>query len=145
MISPKAEIKAAYQFDAFGRTVDQAGEEAGRNQWRFSTKPQEEQNGWYYYGFRYYDPETGRWPSRDPIEEEGGVNLYGFVGNSPTSSIDVRAISKTKGHIFSKNDGWIYRFGVCTAGGFSSFLFTSKHCRVSLSRLTRLILAYANL
>ena len=21
-----------------------------------------------YYGFRYYDPETGRWPSMDPIE-----------------------------------------------------------------------------
>ena len=34
-----------------------------------------------YYGYRYYDPVTGRWPSRDPIEERGGVNLYGFVGN----------------------------------------------------------------
>ena len=34
-----------------------------------------------YYGFRYYDPETGRWPSRDPIAERGGLNLYGFVGN----------------------------------------------------------------
>jgi len=33
------------------------------------------------YGYRYYDPLTGRWPSRDPIEERGGVNLYGFVGN----------------------------------------------------------------
>jgi integrase/recombinase XerD len=35
-----------------------------------------------YYGYRYYDPVTGRWPSRDPIEEEGGINLYGFVGNN---------------------------------------------------------------
>jgi RHS repeat-associated protein len=34
-----------------------------------------------YYGYRYYDPTTGRWPSRDPIEEEGGVNLYRFVEN----------------------------------------------------------------
>jgi uncharacterized protein RhaS with RHS repeats len=34
------------------------------------------------YLYRYYDPVTGRWPSRDPIEEEGGINLYGFVGNS---------------------------------------------------------------
>jgi len=33
------------------------------------------------YGYRYYDPVTGRWPSRDPIGERGGVNLYGFVGN----------------------------------------------------------------
>jgi RHS repeat-associated protein len=41
-----------------------------------------------YYGFRYYDPTTGRWPSRDPIEERGGVNLYEFVGNSPTNYWD---------------------------------------------------------
>ena len=33
------------------------------------------------YGYRYYDPITGRWPSRDPIGERGGLNLYGFVGN----------------------------------------------------------------
>jgi hypothetical protein len=33
------------------------------------------------YGYRYYDPLTGRWPSRDPIGEKGGVNLYGFLGN----------------------------------------------------------------
>ena len=41
-----------------------------------------------YYGYRYYDPKTGRWPSRDPIEEEGGINLYGFVGNNPVSKFD---------------------------------------------------------
>jgi hypothetical protein len=42
-----------------------------------------------YYGFRYYNPETGRWPSRDPIEEDGGLNLYGFVGNAPNNATDV--------------------------------------------------------
>jgi RHS repeat-associated protein len=35
------------------------------------------------YQYRYYDPVTGRWLSRDPIEEEGAINLYGFVNNSP--------------------------------------------------------------
>jgi RHS repeat-associated protein len=42
-----------------------------------------------YYGYRYYDPLTGRWPSRDPIQERGGVNLYGFVGNNSISLIDI--------------------------------------------------------
>ena len=42
-----------------------------------------------YYGYRYYDPVTGRWPSRDPIEEEGGINLYGFAWNAPTFAIDI--------------------------------------------------------
>lgn len=32
-------------------------------------------------GFRYYNPSTGRWISRDPIEERGGSNLYGFIPN----------------------------------------------------------------
>jgi len=41
-----------------------------------------------YYGYRYYDPLTGRWPSRDPIGEEGGLNIYSFVLNSPTNFID---------------------------------------------------------
>lgn len=31
---------------------------------------------------------AGRWLSRDPIEEQGGLNLYAFVGNVPTSFVD---------------------------------------------------------
>lgn len=41
-----------------------------------------------FYGYRFYDPETGRWPSRDPIEEMGGINLYGFVGNNGVNAYD---------------------------------------------------------
>ena len=46
------------------------------------------------YGYRYYDPLTGRWPSRDPIEEEGGMNLYGFVGNDGVNGVDVMGLSE---------------------------------------------------
>jgi len=45
-------------------------------------------SGLYYYGFRYLDPVTGRWPSRDPIAERGGLNLYGFVGNNGVNQWD---------------------------------------------------------
>ena len=41
-----------------------------------------------YYGYRYYHPQTGRWINRDPIEEEGGLNLYGFVGNNGVNNLD---------------------------------------------------------
>ena len=41
------------------------------------------------YQYRHYDPLTGRWPGRDPIEEEGGINLYAFVGNDVTNGWDV--------------------------------------------------------
>lgn len=40
-------------------------------------------------GRRYYNPNTGRWLSKDPIEEQGGANLYGFVGNDPVSRFDL--------------------------------------------------------
>ena len=36
----------------------------------------------------FYDPGAGRWVSRDPIGERGGMNLYGFVSNDPTDTID---------------------------------------------------------
>jgi len=41
-----------------------------------------------FYGYRWYDPLTGRWPSRDLIEEEGGMNLYAFVGNDGVDTWD---------------------------------------------------------
>ena len=38
--------------------------------------------------YRAYSPELGRWISRDPIEEDGGINLYGYVGNGPLGAVD---------------------------------------------------------
>jgi RHS repeat-associated protein len=46
------------------------------------------QRGMLYYGYRYYDPVTGRWPSRDPIGERGGINLYSMVGNDAVNWVD---------------------------------------------------------
>jgi uncharacterized protein RhaS with RHS repeats len=37
---------------------------------------------------RYYNPTTERWISRDPIGEQGGLNLYGFVNNNPIAAVD---------------------------------------------------------
>jgi RHS repeat-associated protein len=47
-----------------------------------------------YYLYRYYDPVTGRWPSRDPIGENGGVNLYGFIRNRAGDRIDVLGLNE---------------------------------------------------
>lgn len=41
-----------------------------------------------YDGLRYYKPEFGRWVSRDPIGEWGGINTHAFIQNMPTSLID---------------------------------------------------------
>jgi RHS repeat-associated protein len=46
------------------------------------------ETGFYYYGYRYYDPSAGRWLCRDPIGERGGRNLYCFVHNNPINLFD---------------------------------------------------------
>ncbi|WP_176014020.1 RHS repeat domain-containing protein [Victivallis sp. Marseille-Q1083] len=107
--STKASV-AEYVYDAFGRTISSSGAEADNFTYRFSTKPMDG-NGLYYYGYRYYDPQHGRWISRDPIEENGGVNLYGFVGNNPVKKkeylgLDVWVESTTA------VDGWHKRICV---------------------------------
>jgi RHS repeat-associated protein len=79
---------AHYSYDAFGRTIMAQGAAAQINRYRFSTKSIELSSGLAYYGFRYYSPELGRWPSRDPIQERGGVYLYSFVENSGPNSHD---------------------------------------------------------
>jgi RHS repeat-associated protein len=58
------------------------------NPFRFSTKFQEPETGLLYYGYRYYNPPTGRWINRDPIGEAGGFNLGGFTHNNPVQNTD---------------------------------------------------------
>ena len=88
-LDPTGAIAAHYEYDPFGNTTVATGPNATAFTHRFSTKHLETETGLYYYGYRFYDPATGRWPSRDPIEERGGINLYGFVGNDGTNYFDV--------------------------------------------------------
>jgi len=39
---------------------------------------------------------TGRWPSRDPVEERGGFSLYLFVGNDGINAIDILGLARLK-------------------------------------------------
>jgi RHS repeat-associated protein len=81
-------LAASFEYDPFGNTIKATGAAANAQPFGFSTKYTDTETGLCYYGLRYYNPSTGRWPSRDPIEEQGGVNLYGFVENSPLSEVD---------------------------------------------------------
>ena len=85
---------AHYEYDPFGNTIRSTGTYATANPFRFSTKYFDPETTLYYYGFRYYDPATGRWLSRDPIGERGGLNLYGFVGNDPVNAWDYLGLNE---------------------------------------------------
>ena len=62
----------------------------------FSTKYTDKESGLLYYGHRYYNTRNKRWLNRDLIEEAGGVNLYGYVGNDGVSDFDVRGLKSGK-------------------------------------------------
>jgi len=88
LINGAGGIAAHYEYDPFGNAIVATGSYANANPWKFSTKPVDAETGYSYYGFRFYNPETGRWINRDPIGEQGGLNLYGFVANDPMSNVD---------------------------------------------------------
>ena len=58
------------------------------NQQEKLTATRETASGVFFYKYRHYSAELGRWPSRDPIEEMGGVNLYVFAGNDGINGWD---------------------------------------------------------
>ena len=42
----------------------------------------------------FYNPQTGRWLSRDPVEERGGMNLYNYTENASTRFTDKLGLFK---------------------------------------------------
>ncbi|MCA1805464.1 MAG: RHS repeat-associated core domain-containing protein [Xanthomonadaceae bacterium] len=53
----------------------------------------DQHTGLVRFGARDYDPDTGRWTSKDPIRFDGGdTNLYGYVLNDPVSYIDITGL-----------------------------------------------------
>ena len=77
---------ASYRYDPYGNTIS-ATDSIG-NVYRFSSKEQHLNSGFYYYGYRFYAPSLQRWPNRDPLDEEFDYNLYRFAYNSPVEWID---------------------------------------------------------
>jgi len=59
----------------------------------------------------------GNWPSRDPIEELGGINLYGFVGNDDLNQVDSLGLTTYTGAIDMFLRYWL---GLGDQGGISS-------------------------
>ena len=87
-VSETGAVVAEYEYDAFGATISQSGMMADSFRHCFSTKPWIAALGVYDYGERMYSPELRRWLSRDPIGEEGGVNLYAMCGNDAVNGVD---------------------------------------------------------
>jgi len=77
------------EYGPFGETIRLTPNANNQSPFRFSTKYTDDESDFLYYGYRYYNTSSGRWLSRDPIEERGGLNLYDFVDNKAVYSTDI--------------------------------------------------------
>ena len=87
-------VTERYAFSAFGvrriMAPDFSPRASSECAWDFAFQGQflDTESGFYDYGYRYYSPALGRWLSKDPIEEEGGLNLYAFADNGGVNAVD---------------------------------------------------------
>jgi RHS repeat-associated protein len=77
-----------YEYGPFGEVIRNSGPMGKNNPFRFSTKYQDDESDFLYYGYRYYKASTGTWVNRDPKKEKGGLNLYGFIRNDGVNKCD---------------------------------------------------------
>jgi RHS repeat-associated protein len=87
-------VQERYAYSAFGVRRVMAADFSTRADsdfaWDFGFQGQFRnlETGWYNYGYRYFVPELGRWINRDPIREEGGVNLYAAFADNAIHNLD---------------------------------------------------------
>jgi len=103
-----------YEYGPFGEPLRATGALAKVNPFRFSTKYEDNETGLLYYGYRYYQAGTGKWISRDPIEEEGGENLFGAVSNELISQIDYLGLAEVNVKLRRESYGYFATYGDIT-------------------------------
>jgi RHS repeat-associated protein len=79
-------VANTYTYDSFGNVANSTG--AVGNPFRYTGREFDSEANLYFYRARYYDSNVGRFLSEDPIGFGGGINLYGYVLNSPANLID---------------------------------------------------------
>jgi len=93
-IDASGALVAAVEYTPYGRAINSFGTLADYPI-GFSGQYTDWETGLVYYGLRYYMPKHGRFINRDPIEEAGGTNLYGFCGNGPVDGFDMLGMFET--------------------------------------------------
>lgn len=83
-----ATVSGTIEYGPFGEHLTSTGI-ARLMSFGFSTKYLDWETGLYDYGYRSYDPDTGRWLSRDSLDELDAPNLSLFVRNAPINCFDV--------------------------------------------------------
>jgi RHS repeat-associated protein len=91
-------------YDEFGQVI--ADTNPGLQPFGFAGGLYDQDTRLVHFGARVYDPETGRWLSKDPILFGGGdTNLMSYVANDPVNFVDPSGLSRV---VFDRGSGRIY-------------------------------------
>ena len=108
------QLLAEFEYGPFGELIRATGEKKDDFNFRFSTKYEDAETGLLYYGYRYYNAETGRWLNRDPIVELGFYR--GLFGDDP---IDPQSEKHLEEWYYSRN---LYNFIDNDSVGYFDYL-----------------------
>ncbi|MBH8599713.1 MULTISPECIES: RHS repeat-associated core domain-containing protein [unclassified Thermoactinomyces] len=88
--SPIAPVPWTYTYDAFGNLVSQTGTVV--NPYTYAGYRYDKETGLYYLQSRYYNPDTGRFLTRDTFEgipsDPLSQHKYIYCQNNPVNNID---------------------------------------------------------
>lgn len=87
-VNEAGQIVASYAYGPFGELATKSGPMADRFSFRYMTKRYDPILKLYDFGERWYSVALRRWINRDPLGEDGGVNLYTFCNNDPVNTFD---------------------------------------------------------
>jgi RHS repeat-associated protein len=85
-------IANTYTYDSFGKLTASTGSLV--NPFQYTARESDTETGLYYYRARYYDPQSGRFISEDPLGTDAGPSGYLFVGNAPINFVDPLGLYK---------------------------------------------------
>lgn len=97
----KRQVVESYRYSIYGeeKIFNERGKSVSDssigNPWRYRGKRVDKEAGLIYFGYRYYDPEVGRWISPDPMGTIDGPNVYAFVHNNPIKYVDYFGFNST--------------------------------------------------
>jgi RHS repeat-associated protein len=81
LVDANGTVQAQYEYDPYGNQTQVSGSKSA--DFGFAGYFYHAASGLNFALYRAYDAKDGRWLNRDPIGEDGGVNLYGYVGGNP--------------------------------------------------------------
>jgi RHS repeat-associated protein len=120
-------VVARFTYDPYGKRTQTFGSTSFVVDIGFTGHFHHGPSGLIFAPGRFYDPETGRWISRDPIQEQGGINLYAYCGGDPINQTDALGLNDVDVYIWEARRSRVGHAMITDAGTENSIFSPFPH------------------